>query len=66
LLLLTLPMTGCLTASTAPVKASAADLQIAAGVCRAWTGLSYDSKHDTQPTILAARKLNRARAAYCK
>jgi hypothetical protein len=64
LLLATLPMTACQT--TALTGASKADAAIAAGVCSAWPGVSYDSKLDTPATTASARAANRARTAYCK
>jgi hypothetical protein len=58
-------MTACQTTALT-VRAGTADAQLAASVCRAWPGVSYDSKLDTPQTTASARAANRARTAYCK
>ena len=56
--------TGCQTFSQAQQRAAAADVEIAAKVCKLWKPQTY-SKNDTAETKAEVRAKNAQRAAFC-
>jgi hypothetical protein len=52
--------------TTAPAKAAAANVGLAAQVCGIWSPLSYSGKLDSQATKDQIKSQNAKRNAFCK